>query len=139
MTEYISRKCKTCPTLITGHKNKKYCTECYLEQSRKRARDRARCLAAGLGKKDLAGLTRTPEGRKKYSHLYYLAHKDAAKEYQRAYTRKYKKSGAKRTEKTAWQGFKKTVITASDFMNVAAGTTEKVLAAILAGEIGITI
>ena len=126
------RACKLCPTLITGHKNQKYCTECYLEQSRKRARDRARCLAAGLGKKDLAGLTRTPEGRKKYSHLYYLAHKDKAQEYQRAYTKTHKKC----SKHTPWQKIKKTVMTAADFMQNP--KTEKVLAAILNKEIGIT-
>jgi hypothetical protein len=131
MTE---RPCATCPVIITGHKNLKYCRECYVANSRKRARDRARRIAAELREKIFPGITTTKEGRKKYSHLYYLANKTKAQEYQKAYTKTHKK----RADKTAWQGVAKTVLTAADFMHVAAGKTEKVLEAILNRTVGIT-
>jgi len=84
--------------------------------------------------------TTTSEGRLKYQRQYYLEHREEARAYQLNYRLTHKRTdqkSSKRTEKTAWRGVEKTVISASDFMNTP--NTEKILRAILNSEIGLTV
>ena len=124
MTQYISRKCSisTCHIQIIGRHHKKFCVECLRE--RNRVKNRENYHTAKVGK--LTRLAKRSEVDKEKLH-----------EYQRNYRAKNFDSNVK--GQIPDQRISKTVISASEFLHVPPGKTEKLLEAILKGRIGITL